>query len=88
MNELEFRVARLEAEVRLLKSMLIPDKAVAYDEPGSNPCAEVILTQPVEYSVPTEYSYRNESYREEQARLREAGWDAYNCDMVDEFVRW
>lgn len=28
------------------------------------------------------------SYREEQARLRAAGFDAYNCDMVDEFPRW
>lgn len=27
-------------------------------------------------------------YREEQARLRAAGFDAYNCDMVDEFPQW
>lgn len=27
-------------------------------------------------------------YRKNQADLRAAGFDAYNCDMVDEFPRW
>jgi len=40
--------------------------------------------------VPTSSFYEDirDSYREEQARLRAAGFDAYNCDMVDEFPRW
>lgn len=28
------------------------------------------------------------NYREEQARWRSNGWDAYNSDYVDEFVTW
>ena len=40
---------------------------------GSNPCSEIVVES---------------AYREEQARWREAGFDAYNCDMVDEFPRW
>lgn len=27
-------------------------------------------------------------YREEQARLRSNGWNAYNSDYVDEFPTW
>jgi len=39
MNELELRVARLEADVRWLKSMLSSDKPVVYNI--SNPCSEI-----------------------------------------------
>lgn len=28
------------------------------------------------------------SYRDYQAKLREAGWNAYNSDYVDEFPTW
>lgn len=27
-------------------------------------------------------------YKEEQAKLRADGWDAYNSDYVDEFPQW
>jgi len=42
---------------------------------GSNPCSEIILDD-------------KQSYRQEQADLRAAGWNAYNSDMVDEFPTW
>jgi hypothetical protein len=71
-EELELKLARLEADVLWLKSKLNADKPVAYNKPGSNPCSEIILP----------------SYREEQAELRSNGWDAYNSDYVDEFPTW
>lgn len=39
-------------------------------------------------SVVTYEKAETDSYREEQVRWRAAGFDAYNCDMVDEFPRW
>lgn len=39
--------------------------------------------------ITSEYFNRPEiSYREHQAELREAGWNAYNSDYVDEFPTW
>lgn len=36
---------------------------------------------------PIDYEYIND-YRARQQELRDAGFDAYNCDEVDEFPRW
>ncbi len=35
-----------------------------------------------------EYEYEESAYRREQRTLREAGFNAYNCDNVDEFPTW
>lgn len=32
--------------------------------------------------------YYEDSYRAEQIRWLEAGFDAYSCDMIDEFGQW
>lgn len=34
------------------------------------------------------YEQQEPSYRDYQAQLRAAGWDAYNSDYVDEFPTW
>lgn len=74
-ERLELMVAELKAEVAYWKSYVRNEKP--FNPPGSNPCSEIILTQPEEYS-----------YHEEQQRWRDAGWNAYNSDYVDEFPTW
>jgi len=43
---------------------------------GSNPCGEIAVSE------------STWDYREDQARWREAGFNAYNCDRIDEFPTW
>lgn len=75
-EQLELMVAELKAEIRFLKTQAWGSRGPSYSQ-TENPCSEIIHTIPVE-----------SSYREEQQRWRDAGWNAYNCDMVDEFPSW
>lgn len=63
---------------------------VDYDKPlSSSPSRFAALADDVDDGP--NYSYEptaRDLYRENQIKLREAGFDAYNCDMVDEFPRW
>lgn len=60
-EELEVKVARLEADVRWLKSALRSDKPVAYNSPWSNPCSEILL--------PNEYSETEKRYHKSTKSL-------------------
>lgn len=61
---------------------------VDYNKPlSSSPSGFAALADDVDDGPGYEPS-EEDLYRENQASLRAAGFDAYNCDMVDEFTRW
>lgn len=68
------RIEQLELMVAELKAEVAYLKSQIYN---TNTCSETIHYEPVEHS-----------YREEQQRWRDAGWNAYNSDYVDEFPTW